>query len=151
MEGSQIKMLFVVYNPHSKQGGKFCREVAFRSHVSILLVSKSLILESSCCNVPKNAFFVLLFFQLAPVGVVRPSDVLQQHPHSAAGLQPARSSLPHRRTPHTPGARPTSPVGPAHTFSHPPLHSPSVPRSALHDRHALPLPTQPLKQTCLQM
>ncbi len=92
-----------------------------------------------------------LFLQFAPAGVVRPSDVLQQHPHASASLQPARSSLSHCYTPHTPHTPCTQPTQPTHTFSHPPLLSPSVPRSALHHGDAVSLPTQPLNETCLQV
>jgi len=75
--------------------------------------------------------------QFAPVGVVRPSAVLQQHPHSSTGLQPTRCSFPHRPTPDTPCT---------HTSGHPSPLSPSVPRSAFHDGDAVPLPTQPLEE-----
>ena len=93
-----------------------------------------------------HMFFLLLSFRLqfAPAGVVRPGDVLQQHPHTSTGLQPACSALAHRLAPPTPGTpRPC----PTHTSSCPPILSPSVPCSAFHDGDAVPLQTQPLKET----
>lgn len=77
-----------------------------------------------------QTFVCVFVFQFAPAGSVRPGDVLQQHPHPSAGLQPPRCA-PHTLPPHASGRSPCL--------------SRSVRRSAVHDRDGVPVPTRTLK------
>lgn len=137
----------------SQLSGIWCEEQCVKNTVYLnnFFVSSQLFFSFSPSSLSPPFFFFLFWFflyfylQSAPVGVVGPSDVLQQHPHPSAGFQSARSSLPHRLTRHTPCTHPT------HTSSHPPFLSSSVPCSAFHDGNAVPLPSQSLKKPWLQM
>lgn len=118
-----------------------CFQYTVQSLINSDMISKCHLLGlGSCVNL--SFLSVCLCLQFAPVGVIWPSDVLQQHPHSSTGLQPACIAFPHRLTPHTPYTHRT----------HTPGFPSPVPRSAVPFRDAVPLQTHPLKEIeiCVQ-